>query len=337
MMKAATTVSVAMATFNGATYLREQLDSLARQTYLPTELVVSDDGSEDATLEMLTSFSRAAPFEVRVLSDQPRLGFAGNFERALRACTGDIVFFSDQDDVWYERKIERVSETMRTRPDVQLVIHDRVITDGSLASTGVSTLSALRARRGSIEDFVAGSSTAMRRDLVELALPFPDLATVGHDAWIHMLARSLDSAYVLDEPLMLYRRHGANASRSTVEPGRRTGRAHAFLASIGPRVSAALSGHARSRHLMRYQALQVELAVRLRTPPAQAISANAREAAMVAERRAAGYDLRLEGHREAWYRRVRTLERAWRMGPYSKNARGLAAYGLDLLTPRWRG
>ena len=337
MMKATTTVSVAMATFNGATYLGEQLDSLARQSYLPTELVVSDDGSEDATLEVLTSFSRAAPFEVRVLSDQPRLGFAGNFERALRECTGDLVFFSDQDDVWYERKIAQVSETMSTRPDVQLVIHDRVITDGSLASTGVSTLAALRARRGSIDDYVAGSSTAVRRALVELALPFPDIANVGHDAWMHMLARGLDSAYVLDESLMFYRRHGANTSPSTVEPGRRTGRAHAFLASLGPRVSAALSGNARSRHLMRHQALQAELASRLRTPAAEAISGDAREAAMAAERRATGYGLRLEGHREAWYRRVRALERARRMGAYSKDARGLAAYGLDLLTPRWRG
>ena len=337
MMKETYAVSIAMATFNGATYLREQLDSLAHQTYLPTELVVSDDGSKDATLEILSSFSRAAPFEVRVLSDQPHLGFAGNFERALRACTGDLIFFSDQDDVWYERKIERVSKAMGACPHVQLVIHDRVITDGSLTSTGVSTLVALRARRGSIDDYVAGSSTAIRRSLIELALPFPDLAAVGHDVWVHMLARSLSSTYVLDEPLMLYRRHGGNVSRSTVEPGHHTGRTHALLASMGSRVSAALSGDARSRFLERHQALQAELAARLRTPAAQAISGDAPAVAMEAERRAAGYGLRLEGHREVWYRRVRALERARRMGAYSKNARGLAAYGLDLMAPRWRG
>jgi len=336
MVRGASTVSVAMATFNGARHLRDQLDSLARQTYLPTELVASDDGSEDATLAILASFSRVAPFEVRVLSNQPRLGFAGNFERALRACAGEFVFFADQDDVWYERKIERVTETMSARPHVQLVIHDTAVTDGALATTSASTLAALQAQGWPIDEYVSGAATAMRRALVELALPFPDLPAVGHDAWMHMLARSLGSAYVLEEQLMYYRRHGDNTSRSPVEPGHRTGRTHAFLASLGPRVFAALSGHARSRHLMRHQALQVELAARLRTPAAQAISGVAREAAMVAERRAAGYGLRVEGHRQAWYRRVRSLERARRMGAYSTNARGLAAYGLDLLTPRLR-
>ena len=334
-MKARPTVSVAMATFNGAKHLPEQLESLVRQSYLPTDLVVSDDGSEDATVEILDAFSRVAPFRVRVLGDQSRLGVAGNFERALRACTGDLVFFSDQDDVWYGHKIERVSEVMSARPHVQLIVHDRLITDGSLASTGISTLTALHARGGSINDYVAGSSTAMRRSLVELALPFPDLASVAHDAWMHMLARSLSSAYVLDEPLMFYRRHGGNASRSSVEPGRSKGRARA-LQSLAFRILASLSGNARSRQLMQHQALNAELASRLRTPEAQAISADAREAAVEADRRAAAYGLRCAGHREAWYRRVRALERARRMGAYSKSARGLAAYGLDLLTPRWR-
>jgi glycosyltransferase involved in cell wall biosynthesis len=331
------TVSVAMATFNGARYLPEQLASLARQTHLPTELVVSDDGSDDGTLEILESFSRGAPFEVRVLSDQPRLGFAGNFGRALRCCAGDVVFFSDQDDVWHERKIERVYETMLARPHVHLVIHDRLITDGSLHGSGVSTLGALRARQGSVDDYVAGSSTALRRALVDLALPFPELDRLGHDSWVHLLARALDAVYVLDEPLMQYRRHGTNVSRSTVEPGGGQGRTKSLVASMIPRVRAAMSGGDRAESLLVNRELQAHLASRLQTPEAKAMSGNAPAAAMLATRRAAMLDLRLEAHDETWLRRWRLLERARRQGAYAPTARGWTAYALDLMSPRWHG
>src|SRR5205807_31314 len=80
------TVSIAMATLNGERYLLAQLESLESQTLLPAELVVSDDGSTDETLRILSSFARTSRMSVRVVATGPRLGYAGNFERALRHC-----------------------------------------------------------------------------------------------------------------------------------------------------------------------------------------------------------------------------------------------------------
>jgi glycosyltransferase involved in cell wall biosynthesis len=79
-------VSIALATYNGDRWLREQFDSLARQTLLPGELVIRDDQSTDRTLEVVEQFASEAPFPIRVIRNDTRLGFADNFMRALRNC-----------------------------------------------------------------------------------------------------------------------------------------------------------------------------------------------------------------------------------------------------------
>ena len=88
------TISVAMATFNGGRYLREQLDSIRRQSLLPMELVVCDDGSSDDTMDILRRFASDAPFKVVIDAHGRRLGFTPNFLRAIARCTGDIVALS---------------------------------------------------------------------------------------------------------------------------------------------------------------------------------------------------------------------------------------------------
>lgn len=94
----ATTISTAMCTYNGEKYLREQLESIARQTLLPNELVVCDDCSSDETVEIIQDFSRNAPFSVRLMINENNLGFAKNFEKAITLCSGEIIVLSDQDD-----------------------------------------------------------------------------------------------------------------------------------------------------------------------------------------------------------------------------------------------
>jgi len=98
-------LSIALATYNGERYIGEQLDSILRQTRLPDELVVFDDASVDATQAIVLDFARHAPFPVRFQVNSVRLGSTRNFEMAIRACGGDIIFLCDQDDVWYPDKI----------------------------------------------------------------------------------------------------------------------------------------------------------------------------------------------------------------------------------------
>ena len=103
------TISVAMCTYNGEKYLREQLESIALQTRLPAELVICDDRSTDSTSEIIRNFADSAPFPVRFNLNPVNLGGATkgitkNFEQASRLCTGDLIAFCDQDDVWLPKK-----------------------------------------------------------------------------------------------------------------------------------------------------------------------------------------------------------------------------------------
>ena len=98
------TISIAMTTYNGEKYLQEQLDSFLGQNRLPDELVVCDDGSQDRTMAILESFSSRAPFPVRIYRNSAKLGYSKNFEKAGSLCTGDIIAFSDEDDVWDAQK-----------------------------------------------------------------------------------------------------------------------------------------------------------------------------------------------------------------------------------------
>ena len=115
-------VSVAMATYNGEAYIHEQLESLASQTLLPAELVVTDDRSSDRTLEVVESFARNAPFPVRIYRNDRNLGFADNFFNAAARCNGDLIAFCDQDDKWLDHKLSVCSEPFRD-PEVLVCVH----------------------------------------------------------------------------------------------------------------------------------------------------------------------------------------------------------------------
>jgi len=106
-------LSVAMCTYNGEQYLQEQLDSIIAQTRLPNEVVVCDDGSTDATLQILDEFQETAPFPVRIYRNGTRLGPTKNFEKAIKLCSGNVIALSDQDDVWMPHKLERLEEVLK--------------------------------------------------------------------------------------------------------------------------------------------------------------------------------------------------------------------------------
>src|SRR5690349_6024675 len=122
-------LSIALASYNGGRYIREQLDSIARQTRLPDELVISDDASTDSTPEIIEEFARSAPFPVHFLKNSERLGAIGNFEAAIRACKGTIIFLCDQDDVWYPEKVALMEECFIDHPEAGAVFSDGDVVD----------------------------------------------------------------------------------------------------------------------------------------------------------------------------------------------------------------
>ncbi len=204
-------ISIAMATYNGAKYLREQLESFSAQTRLPDELVVCDDGSGDDTLNILEEFARTAPFQVRIFRNDVNLGYGQNFGRAMGLCSGDLIFLSDQDDIWFPEKIEVVSNFAEDRPEIMLFLNDAELTDGDGTPLGLTVLGQTMSLGLNELHFVNGCCMALRGPFVKAALPIPTPDFV-HDAWLNRLALLFNVKKVFRNVLQYYRRHGNNTS-----------------------------------------------------------------------------------------------------------------------------
>ncbi|SIT40813.1 Glycosyl transferase family 2 [Paraburkholderia ribeironis] len=214
-------VSIALATYNGRTYLPELLASLAAQSWPNLEVVVSDDASTDGTPELLASYAGRVP--VRLVGDGERLGIVGNFERALAACRGDYIALADQDDVWAPEKVtdlmrdlQRV-ESERGKPTPALAFCDVELVDATLCrlSKSLFDITAKSRRAERLRDFllsnhVPGCAMLVNRAALERALPFP-AGIVMHDWWLAMVVASFGEIRHVAAPHLKYRQHDSNA------------------------------------------------------------------------------------------------------------------------------
>lgn len=204
-------ISVAMATYNGATFLKEQLQSLAYQTHRPDELIVTDDGSTDATIAILDEFSKTSPFQVRIFQGSVNQGVAANFGRAISLTTGDIIFLCDQDDFWFPEKIKWMSSQLMKKPNIQCLMCDAQFTDAKLQPRGGTKKNAIKNAGLAEEHFVMGCCVAARRSLINLSLPMLH-GEKSHDNWIVGLSDMLGTTQRTNSVMQLYRIHGNNTS-----------------------------------------------------------------------------------------------------------------------------
>lgn len=214
-------ISIALCTCNGERFLAEQLDSLARQNYLPAELVVCDDASEDGTYSLLQDFANTAPFPVCLYRNPQRLGIGANFEQAIGFCTGDIIALCDQDDVWLPNKLVAVSELFKTRVD--WVCCDAEVSDSDLHSLGYSLWQRVnfdrKERKIAREDrffevlikhcVVAGATLAFKAQVRDRLLPIPQ--GWQYDAWIAAVLSAIGRVGLVETPVQRYRQHDNNA------------------------------------------------------------------------------------------------------------------------------
>ncbi|HEV7264864.1 MAG TPA: glycosyltransferase [Falsiroseomonas sp.] len=207
-------LSVAMATFNGEAYLRAQLDSIAAQTVLPGEIVICDDRSADRTAQVVADFARTAPFAVRFDVNEERIGYRRNFIQAATRCSGGLISFCDQDDIWMPTKVADTLDHLARHGDL-LVAHDfSVFFDGADRPEIPSYFAYLAESGLSRAVSIKGCAFTIRRALIERA-GWPPRAFQdrwGHDNWVCVAAHLLDGAGFLDKPLIRHRIHGANTS-----------------------------------------------------------------------------------------------------------------------------
>lgn len=214
-------ISIALCTCNGERFLAEQLDSLAKQTCLPTELIVCDDASVDGTYSLLQCFANRAPFPVSIYRNLQRLGIGANFEQAIRFCTGNVIALCDQDDVWLPNKLAIFAESFKTGMD--WVCCDAEVCDSNLHSLGYTLWQRVNfdrherkaAREGRfinvlIKHFVvAGATLAFRAQARDWLLPLP--REWHYDAWLATILAATGKGVLVEKPLQLYRQHGGNA------------------------------------------------------------------------------------------------------------------------------
>ena len=215
-------ISIALCTFNGERFLREQLASYAAQSQLPDEVVVCDDGSTDSTLEILKEWAGTVPFPVRIFQNEQNLGYAQNFGKAVSLCEGDIIFLSDQDDIWMPEKIERMVRVFEEDPETVLAVSDAFIIDaqgkrqiGSLRELTqlwyFDEPAAFCTLDPRPEDcYPQGCASAFRASLRGLFLPIPSRWT--HDIWLQVIAPLAGRGKVVSEPLFSYRLYSGNTS-----------------------------------------------------------------------------------------------------------------------------
>ncbi len=230
-------VSVALATYNGEIYIREQLKSLAAQIRRPDEVIITDDCSTDKTVEIIKAFIAENDLDWQLFESKSNLGFKKNFRKALSLVTGDIVFLCDQDDIWCEDKIESLLNVFAANPTVKAVNSSFTVIDGDgnesalteqRGKTNYGMLPPLKKqlervhfkdvfRRNISPGCTMAVTSALAKDYVRLTA-----CELPHDWELNLMAACDHALWFSNAPLINYRIHEANAIGLAVKKQSRT-------------------------------------------------------------------------------------------------------------------
>jgi len=201
-------VAVAIATYNGERFLRQQLDSILTQTALPGEIIVCDDCSSDNTVNILQEYARKFSI-IKIYQNEANLGYAKNFEKAIMLCSGQYIALSDQDDIWLPNKLEvllaNIGDNLLIHSDAKLIDVNGNILEESYFNKYKN------AAKSTFVDYlwsnnVTGCTAMFHRSLVERFFPIPDGFT-HHDHYLSVCATYQNTIKLITIPLVLYRQH----------------------------------------------------------------------------------------------------------------------------------
>lgn len=213
-------ISVALCTYNGEKYLKEQIDSILQQTHAVDEIVVCDDGSSDKTISILQEYSSLYPSIFKIHKNEVNLRSVKNFEKAITLCTGEIIFLSDQDDVWERNKVEIMVEYFNNHSDIHAIFTNGTIIDEN--NKPIKTYTVWDApkfieEKGNkvnhykilthLGNYATGASMAFKKELKERILPFPIIENFHHDEWIALVAAKKNALGYINTKLFAYRCH----------------------------------------------------------------------------------------------------------------------------------
>lgn len=215
-------ISVAMCTYNGASYILEQLESISNQIVPVDELVVCDDGSKDNTIGIIRDFATKSKFPIYIHQNEKNLGSTKNFEKCLLLCQGEIIFFTDQDDLWRADKVEKHMAFYQKHPKVNALFSDALMIDDDSVSLNKSIWQEIefdeylqkewnegRGYKTLFKSFVVtGATLSIRKSCLKELMPFPThIPELIHDGWIALILNLRDQIYFIPETLVSYRIH----------------------------------------------------------------------------------------------------------------------------------
>ncbi|WP_029274509.1 glycosyltransferase family 2 protein [Pedobacter borealis] len=203
-------VSIALCTYNGEKYLRQQLDSIVNQTYPNLEIVVVDDVSSDNTIEILNEYALKHT-KFRIIRNELNLGYVKNFEKAIGLCNGEYISLSDQDDIWSLDKIQLLKDNIGANA---MIYHDSEFIDQTDRPMNKRMSDVLNMYEGNSSlpflfyNCVSGHSALFKRSLSKNLFPFP--GKFYHDWWMAFVATENGGLKYLDQTLVLYRQHSTS-------------------------------------------------------------------------------------------------------------------------------
>ena len=216
-------ISVCMATYNGEKYIKQQLDSILAQLGENDEVIISDDGSTDKTVQIIENYNNN---RIKLLFHQknaellkmPAASFrlsANNFENALNHAQGDFIHFSDQDDIWLPNRVKKMQAELE-KYDLVMCNFKVIDDDDNVKNEKFYTADPVNKSllANMLKTPFLGCCMAFRRDVLRYCMPFPK-ACIGHDYWMGCLIVRLGSFKFVEEPLHLYRKHSNNVSPAT--------------------------------------------------------------------------------------------------------------------------
>ena len=204
-------ISVCMATFNGEKFLKEQIESIITQLGSDDELIISDDGSTDDTLQILASYNDS---RIKIINHVKNSGFSKiKYSRSFK---GDYIFLTDQDDIWMTNKTEKMIAALQSK-DCVMCKNSVIDSLGNICTTyeekPIFSKSVMKNLRTT--PFL-GCCMAFTKNAVNYILPFPKKC-IGHDLWIGCLCAYKNQLAYIDEPLHKYRVHDNNVSPSVTK------------------------------------------------------------------------------------------------------------------------
>ncbi len=219
-----TKISVALCTYNGEQFLKEQLDSIVQQTVSVDEIVICDDGSTDGTRELIAAYQKSCAIAIRFFQNHTNLGSTKNFEHCVKLCKGDYIFLADQDDLWKKEKVASIIELFEQNEQWKAIFSNAQIIDQTGQPTGKTSFEEiefteeLQAKWKAGKAFeillkgyvVTGATLAIKKEIIDTVFPTPNLIKeLIHDGWIALYLSIFNQIGFTNSCLIDYRTHAS--------------------------------------------------------------------------------------------------------------------------------